>query len=212
VIAALVLAAGAARRFGEQKMLAPLDGWPLVRWSVEQVLAAGVDRTLVVLGREADAVRAALTGLPVEFVLNPRFAEGMSTSVRAGVEALGPAAEAALVAPGDQPVPVEVIQRLLRAWRASRLPIVAPSYRGQRGNPVVFAASQFPELRRLEGDRGARGFLERNPGRLLLVPFPHPPPPDVDTPAELAALAPELARGLQRPQGSTESQSSRGDT
>lgn len=211
MIVALVLAAGAARRFGKQKMLAPLEGWPLVRWSVEQVLASGVDRTLVVLGRKADGVRAALEDLPVEFVFNPRFAEGMSTSVRAGVEALGPAAEAALVALGDQPVPVEVIRRLTAAWRASRLPIVVPSYRGERGNPVLFAASQFPELRRLQGDRGARGLLERNPGRLLLVPFPHPPPPDVDTPEELAALAPRLARGLQRPQGSTNSQSSQGD-
>lgn len=210
MIAAVVLAAGAARRFGSQKLLAPLEGRPLVRWTVEEVLASGVDRTVVVLGREADAVRAALADLSVEFVSNPGFSRGMSTSIRAGIEALDPAVEGALVVLGDQPIPRAVIRRLLRAHAASRLPIVAPSYRGERGNPVLFAASLFGELRGLEGDRGARSLVDRSPGRLLLVPFPHAPPPDVDTPEELAALGREVARGVQRPGASASDPSSQG--
>lgn len=210
MIAAVVLAAGAARRFGEQKLLAPLQGRPVVRWTVEQVTASGVDRTVVVLGRETDAVRAALADLPVSFVPNPRFQEGMGTSVAAGVGALDASAEAVLVVLGDQPIPAQVIDRLLRAHRASKLPIVAPSYGGQRGNPVLFSSSVFSQLLQLEGDRGARGLLERSPGKLLLVPFPHPPPPDIDTPEDLAEYASYMARGVQRPGSSTSDQPNRG--
>ncbi len=211
MIAAVILAAGAARRFGKQKLLAPVGDRPLIRWTVEEVLASGVDRTVVVLGREAEEVRASLADLPLDFVVNPRFTEGMSTSVRAGVAALDASATGAFMVLGDQPVPREVLQRLLRAHLASRLPIVAPSYRGHRGNPVLFDSSLFDELRRLEGDRGARGLVERNPGRRLLVPFSHAPPPDIDTPEEHAALATRLARGLQHRRGFSSNASSQGE-
>lgn len=212
MIAAVVLAAGASRRFGKQKLLAPVQGRPLVRWTVDEVLASGVERVVVVVGREAAGVRAALEELPVAVCENPRYAEGMSTSIRAGIDALDPAVEAVLVVLGDQPISRTILERLLRAWRASRLPIVAPSYRGQRGNPVLFSSSLFDELRRLEGDRGARALVGRSPGRVLLVPFPHPPPPDIDTPEEHAAHARTLARGLQRPEGSAGDPSRQGDS
>ena len=210
MIAALVLAAGAARRFGEQKLLAPVRGKALVRGTVEQVLASSVDRTLVVLGRSADEVRGALTGLALDLVPNPRFHEGIGTSIAAGVGALDPAVQAALVVLGDQPIPAEVIDRLVRAHRASGLDIVAPSYRGAHGNPVLFSSRFFGDLARLDGDRGARGIVERNLGRLLRVPFPYPPPPDVDTPEDLAAYASRMARGVQRGEGSESDPPNRG--
>src|SRR5262245_35993146 len=106
MIAVIVLAAGASTRMGRQKLTLPMgDGKPLVRAAVEQVLAADPEDVVVVLGREADAVASALAGLPVRTVMNPRYAEGQSTSLRAGVEALGPGVEAAIVALGDQPLP-----------------------------------------------------------------------------------------------------------
>ena len=106
VIAAIVLAAGTSTRMGRQKLTLPMaDGRPLVRVAVEQVLAAGLDDTVVVLGRDAEAVARALAGLPVRTVVNPRYAEGQSTSLRAGLDALRPGTAAAVVALGRPAAP-----------------------------------------------------------------------------------------------------------
>ena len=118
-----------------------VDGRPLVRIAVEQVLAAGVDETVVVLGGEAESVAAALIPLPVRTVVNPRYAEGQSTSLRAGLDALGPETEAAVIALGDQPLPDPgVIRRLVTAFRTTGRPIAVPVYQDGRGNPVLVAA------------------------------------------------------------------------
>ena len=95
MIAGVVLAAGLARRFGSQKLVTPVDGVPLVRRTVEALLGESLGDIVVVLGSEANAVEAALAGLPVRLVANPDFARGMSTSVRAGIGALSSGAEAA---------------------------------------------------------------------------------------------------------------------
>jgi molybdenum cofactor cytidylyltransferase len=189
MIAAIVLAAGASTRMGRQKLVLPLaDGRPLVRAAVEQVLAAGFDDVVVVLGREADAVAAALRELPVRTVLNARYAEGQSTSLRAGLDALPADTEAAVVALGDQPVPdPRLIRRLVETFRATGRPIVAPVYRDGRGNPVLFAASVFEELRRVEGDQGGRSVIARDPGRVAEVQVDAPMPADIDTPADYDA-------------------------
>lgn len=203
MITAVVLAAGAARRFGSQKLLAPLLGRPLVRWTVERVLASAVDQVLVVGGREGAGVRDALSGLAVDFVFNPHYADGLSSSLRAGVEALAPHADAALVVLGDQPgLEVEVVDRVVAAYRAGGRPIVAARYRGQPGHPVLFARPVFPELLEVRGDRGARAVIERDPCRVEWIDHAHAAPPDVDTPEEHAALVrtfgalrPSLAEG-----------------
>jgi molybdenum cofactor cytidylyltransferase len=189
MIAAVVLAAGASRRFGGHKLLAPVHGWPLVRLVVEQVLASGVERVFVVLGRDAGAVRRALDGLPVEFVANPDYADGMSTSLRCGIEALPPDASAVVIALGDQPLPSpSIIDGLIEAFRASGRPVVVPVYAGERGNPVLFGAPLFAELLEITGDRGARAVIARHPERVEAVPFPFAPPLDVDTPADFERL------------------------
>ena len=189
MIAAIVLAAGASTRMGRQKLLLPMgDGRPLVRLSVEQVLAAGVDDTVVVLGREAEAVAHALAGLPVRTVVNPRYAEGQSTSLRTGLDALPAETEAAVIALGDQPLlDPTVIRRLVRTFRASSQPIVVPVYREGRGNPVLFAATLFPELRAVTGDRGGRELIVRDPGRVAEVTLDAAMPADIDTPEDYDA-------------------------
>ena len=189
VIAAIVLAAGTSTRMGRPKLTLPMaDGRPLVRVAVEQVLAAGVDDTVVVLGGDADAVSLALVPLPVRTVMNPRYAEGQSTSLRAGLDALPPGTEAAVVALGDQPLPdPSVIRRLVAALRATGRPIAVPVYRDGRGNPVLFAAALFSELRAVTGDRGGREVIARDPGRVAEVPVDTPMPADVDTPEDYEA-------------------------
>lgn len=195
--AAVVLAAGAARRYGRQKLLAPLAGRPVVRWVVECALASGVDSVVVVLGREGERVRGALEGLPVRFAPNPDYARGMSTTLRAGIRALPDEALAAVILLGDQPtVAPDAVRALLDAWRRTPFPIVLPSYGGAPGHPVLFDAVLFPELLMVRGDQGGREVVARDPARVLRVELPFSPPPDIDTPADRDALERRLARGV----------------
>jgi molybdenum cofactor cytidylyltransferase len=174
---------------GRPKLLLPVGQRPLVRLSVERVLAAGLDDVLVVVGAEAAAVGAALAGLPVRTVLNSRFAEGQATSLRAGVDALGLATEAVVVTLADQPLPDPgLVGRLVGAFRSSGRPIAVARYADGRGHPVLFAAAVFDELRAVTGDRGAREVIARDPGRVVEVEVPGPRPPDVDTPADYERL------------------------
>jgi hypothetical protein len=104
-------------------------------------------------------------------------------------------APAVLVALGDQPtVGAVIVDALVDAWRRGGAAIVAPTYAGERGNPVLFDRQVIPELAALAEDAGARRLISRDPSRVRLVAFPFAPPPDVDTPADLARLAAELAR------------------
>ncbi|HEX7089439.1 MAG TPA: nucleotidyltransferase family protein [Longimicrobiales bacterium] len=188
--AAVVLAAGTASRFGGQKLLVPLRGHPLVRHTVENVLASGVTDVVVVLGADADGVRAALAGLPVRLVVNPDYRDGMSTSLRCGIRALDPGVAAALVVLGDQPtVSPELMRRVVAAQRDSGKPIAAPVYAGTQGNPVVFARAVFGEIDALEGDRGAREVVQRDAARVVRVHVDGEMPRDVDTREDYEALA-----------------------
>ena len=189
MIAVIVLAAGASTRFGEQKLVVPLGGKAVVRHAVERACASGADETIVVTGANGAEVRAALRGLTVRFVENPRFKDGMSTSLAAGIAALPAGAEAAIIALGDQPlVPPEAYAGVLAEYRRERAPIVTASYNGVRGHPVLFDAALFAELRATRGDRGARGVIGGDPGRVRHVELGLPVPADVDTPAALAAI------------------------
>ena len=186
MIAAIVLAAGASTRMGRQKLTLPMrDGRPLVRVAVEQVLAAGLDDVVVVTGRDAEAVAAALTGLPVRIATNPRYADGQATSLRVGLDALRSGTTAVVIALGDQPLPEpDVIRRLVASFRASGRPIAVPVYRGARGNPVLFAATLLGELRAVTGDQGGRTVVARDPARVAEVPIDLPTPVDIDSPED----------------------------
>jgi molybdenum cofactor cytidylyltransferase len=178
---------------GRAKLLLDWGGRPVIRRVVEQVKAGGVDEALVVLGREAPAIREALAGLSLRFVENPEPEAGQASSIACGVSALGPAVSAALIALGDQPaLPSGVIPRLLQTFRETGKTIVAPLYRGVQGNPVLFAAAVFPELRTLTGDRGARSLVEQDASRVALVPFDLPMPADLDTLEDYERLRPRV--------------------
>jgi molybdenum cofactor cytidylyltransferase len=187
VIAGVVLAAGTSRRFGSQKLLASVGGVPLVRRSVESLLEASLDEILVVLGSDAPAVGAALAGLGVRTTTNAAYAAGMSTSLRAGLDALRPGTEAALVALADQPgIGADIVDRLIDRYRVGRPSIVAPVYRGGiRGNPVLFDRVLFDELRAVTGDEGGRSVVATDPERVALVEFAREMPGDVDVPGDL---------------------------
>ena len=188
MIAAVMLAAGLARRMGRQKLLLQLQGKPVVRLSVEHIVSH-VEDVVVVTGPEDTAIRQALEDLPVRFAVNPRPQDGQGTSIAAGVAALKPWTTAALIALGDQPrMPAAVVPALLDAFRRSGQAIVAPVYQGVHGTPVLFSSEVFGELRALTGDAGARAVVKVNPERVEAVAFDIAMPPDVDTPEDYAKL------------------------
>jgi molybdenum cofactor cytidylyltransferase len=189
-VAAIILAAGRAARMGRPKQLLDWGGRALVRVAAEHALAAPLDQVLVVAGAARDEVIAALENLPLRIIDNPDYAVGQSTSLRAGIAALGPEVAAALVILGDQPFVTPVILgRIIAEWRSSGAAIVAPVYAGQRGNPVLFARAVFPELLAISGDQGARGVLAADPSRIRPVPFDDDRPlADIDTPEDYARL------------------------
>jgi len=189
-VAALILAAGASSRMGSPKQLLDWEGQPLVRAAAEVALAARLEPLLVVVGGAQAAVADALAGLPLRIIANPDYAAGQSTSLRAGIAALGQDADAVVVLLGDQPfVTAAIVERLVAEWQASGAAIVAPTYAGQRGNPVLFAHAVFPELLAVEGDQGARSVLAADRARVRLVAFDNPRPlADIDTPEDYARL------------------------
>lgn len=175
---------------GRPKLLLELDGKPIFRHAVEGVISAGIAQVLAVAPREHAGLARAVRGLPVRFVVNPTPEAGQGSSVSTGVRALPAGADAVLIALGDQPrVPAEVIPALLDALRPPGKVIAAPRYAGVLGNPVLFAASVFPELLVLTGDRGARAVVERDPSRVAPVDVGAPMPMDVDTPEDYESLA-----------------------
>ena len=194
MIAGVLLASGASRRFGADKLMAPLDGRAIVRWCAEALVAA-VDELVVVVRDDASPVRAALDGLPIRWVINREAERGMSTAIRAGIAVLPADVEAAIVALGDQPlVDRGVVTQLVERWRATHARAIQPLYDDGPGHPVLFDATLFPKLGALEGDVGARAVLDSLGDALHVVTIAGPRPIDVDTPETLRAVAADLAQ------------------
>jgi CTP:molybdopterin cytidylyltransferase MocA len=189
-IGAVVLAAGSSSRMaGTQKLLLEVDGRPMVRHAIEAASEGGCHQVLVVYA--SDDVKRAVDGA-AEMVHNPHAADGMSTSLRVGLEALRSDMEGALVVLGDQPlVGSRAVSVLLRSWRreGSRPAVaMAGSSEQQRWTPpVVLSRELWPELLALEGDAGARQLLDKHPELLDVVPAAGRPD-DIDTPDDYAKI------------------------
>ena len=186
MISALVLAAGEGTRFGGTKQLEILRGKPLVQHAVDAASAAGVDEIVVVLGHDAVRVRDALV-LPQgsHFVVNERYAQGQSTSLAAGLRALDPVSDAAIVLLADQPgIAARHVRLLKTAFESDPAEILRIRFRDGPG-PAVLARSVWDEAMRLTGDVGARALFEGEPGRARWIDVDEDAPPDVDRRADL---------------------------
>jgi len=169
---------------GTHKVLLPLGGEPMVARVAHRVLASSSDEVLVVLGREAEAVRAALRDTAVRFVENPRYLEGMGGSFRVALDALAPDVGAAMFVLADQPlVSTEMFDALLAAYRRTKPLAVVSRFGGIVAPPHVFDRALFAELG-LPGSEGAKGVLQRYADRFTVLDFPSDALMDVDNPED----------------------------
>ena len=161
-IAAIVLSAGQSRRMGARnKLLAEVDGTPMVVRAVDAALASQAGPVIVVTGHERDEVEAALAGRDVSFAHNPAFAEGISTSLKAGLDAVPDTADGAVICLGDMPlISAGLLDRLIAAYNpVEGRAIVVPTRAGKRGNPVLWDRRFFAEMHQVAGDVGARHLI-----------------------------------------------------
>jgi molybdenum cofactor cytidylyltransferase len=190
-ITAIVLAAGRSERMGSNKLLADLAGKPLIRHGVEMLLESSVYDIIVVTGNEDEKVRTALHSLDVAFAHNPNFAEGLSTSLKIGLNAVSLDADGALIYLGDMPlIEMRTINQLISSFdELSHHTICVPIYDGVRGNPVLWGRRHFKALESIEGDQGGKLLMaslakeifeiEAESKTILL---------DVDTPGDLQEI------------------------
>ena len=188
----LVLAAGQSRRMGkDNKLLATLGGKSLIRHVADALNASSVEGTFVVTGHEREKVEDELTGHDFQFVHNPLYAAGLSSTLKAGIAALPADADGVLVCLGDMPLTgSDVLNALITAFiEAPGETICVPTFEGKNGNPVLWPRSCFSEIMELEGDVGARSLIGLHAETVVKVPVGSDSIRiDVDTPGELQAL------------------------
>jgi molybdenum cofactor cytidylyltransferase len=187
--AGIVLAAGQATRFGALKQILPWKDTTLAAHAASTAREAGLDPVLVVVGYESEKVAEKLKGLPVRVVNNPEFAAGQSTSIRAGIDALPERPGAALFLLADQPlIDAGIIETILSAHRKTLAPVCVPVFERQRGNPVLFDRSLFPELLNLKGDTGGCELSEKYQDALVTVPVGNAAVTDINIPEDYQRL------------------------
>jgi molybdenum cofactor cytidylyltransferase len=195
-IAAIVLAAGRSTRMGgTNKLVAEIGGKPLVRIAADQALASRAQPVIVVTGHQRERIEKALAGLPVRFVHNPDFADGLGTSLKAGIAAVPAEADGVVVCLGDMPqVDAALIDRLIAAFNPEQGALaVMPTFNGRRGNPVLWSRRFFPELMAIEGDVGARHLITQYGEAVVEVPLTGTAAHvDVDTPEALRGVKAEI--------------------
>lgn len=169
MIVAVVLSAGASSRMGRPKALLPVDGVPFIERIVRALEHTEVDRTLVVLGHNAEAMREAIAYLGVDTVVNPDYARGQLSSLHTAIRALdGEPVEAILVHLVDHPfIESRLVDRMIERFRAEGKLIVVPRFNGRRGHPVLFSSKLFPEFLAASLDTGAKPVVRGHPAETL---------------------------------------------
>ena len=186
-IAGIVLAGGTSSRMGRNKLIETVRGKPLIARAVDAAAASRLDPILVVTGHQADKIAAALAGSRAALVHNERFAEGLSSSLRAGLAAVPEDCDGAMILLGDMPdITPALIDRLIAAFASGAICVAATGKR--RGHPVLWARRFFGELMRVTGDKGARDVMQAHGDQVLEIEAGNDAPlADIDTVEALAA-------------------------
>lgn len=185
---AIILAAGASRRFGSPKQLADWQDRTLIQHAVQVAQSVFGNHVIVMIGAHLDRVEAALMRYTVKVVLNSQWSEGIAASIRAGIKAVPGTARAAMVMLCDQPLVTSAsLQQLTDTWQQHPDTIVASEYDGTRGAPALFPAASFSDLMKLEGDRGAKHLLNNPQSNVRTVCLPEAAT-DIDTTEDFEQL------------------------
>lgn len=185
---AIVLAAGESRRFGSTKQLAPHGGRTLVAHAMSEAESVCGRHSILVAGNEWQNVFTACGKLQGFLVLNTTFRDGMSTSIRSGIDSVTHTADAVLLMLADQPLVTRThLQALIGHWRESSESIIASAFADTQGPPVIFPRSRFAELKNLTGDRGARSVIDANIDDVISVAYAGAAK-DIDRPEDLEGI------------------------
>src|ERR687885_2161258 len=183
----IILAAGASTRMGSPKQLLPYQGRSFIRHITEVAIASLCQPIAVVLGAHAERIKPEISQLPIQIVENQQWAEGMSSSIRVGLEALlavNQNLEAVVIALCDQPfVSAQTLAQIVESYRFTGKPIIASEYAGTLGVPVLFSRALFSELMTLNSTEGAKQLIKKHIHEVFSVPFPEGAI-DIDTPKD----------------------------
>jgi molybdenum cofactor cytidylyltransferase len=170
-LAGIVLAAGESRRMGQPKQLLPFGERTILERVVDMLLTAGVGEVVVVLGHMADRVRAVLGDRPVTAVVNESYRQGMLSSVKCGVRAVGAGYDAVLFALGDQPhIESAVVSQVIRAYRTGNAGIVIPRYGAKKGHPIIINLQKYREaIANLPEDAGLNALMQEHAADVRLI-------------------------------------------
>ena len=195
-VAGVVLAAGASRRMGANKLLLELEGETLLRRAVRRALSAGLDPVLVVVGHEAERATAELVDLRCRAVTNPDPGRGMNGSIRCGVGAVPREAVAAVVTLADMPfVTAEMIAEMVARYRSGAAPLVASEYGGVLAPPMLYDRALFGELDQLDGDGCGKRVVKRHRDEAETISWPAAALADVDEPGDFDRVRAETSGG-----------------
>jgi molybdenum cofactor cytidylyltransferase len=184
-VSAVVLAAGCSTRMGRQKLLLPIDGKPMLRWVTDAAQASGAREIVVVTGCEATRTIEALEGETVRAVVNAAYADGLSTSVQAGISAVDPSCDAAVFLMGDQPfITAALIDTFITAFLEVGASVVRAMVGDRPAHPVLMSADLFPEILQQVGDVGARAVAARHATDTYLIQIDERTAMDVDAPMD----------------------------
>ena len=190
-IGLIILAAGASTRMGTPKQLLLYRGRSFVRHFCDVAIASVCQPITVVLGANAEQIKPEISQLPVQIVENQQWAEGMSSSIRVGLEALlgvNQNLEAVAIALCDQPfVSSQTLDRIVEAYHFTGKPIIASEYAGTLGVPVLFSHTLFSEIMALKSNEGAKQLIKRHIHEVFSIPFPEGSI-DIDTPNDYDQL------------------------
>ena len=196
-IAGVILAAGASRRMGKNKMLLVLEGESLIRRAAKRALGAGLSPVVVVIGHEADRLRAELKDLPLEFAVNLDYTGPTSGSLHQGLNALGSDVDAVVVMLGDMVrVSAETLAMLVAAARGTEAPLVVSRYGDVTAPPLLFRRALFGELLSWTGEGCGKAVVQAHKHEAMYVDRPVTLLTDVDTPEDFA-----IAIAAERPLG-----------
>lgn len=196
-VGVVILAAGASTRLGTPKQLLRYQGCSLIQRVVVTAIASLGEPIVVVLGANAAQIQPELQNFGIQVVINPQWTEGISTSIRTGIEALlttKPEVQAVVLLVCDQPfVAPDFIQQLITTYQQTQYPMIAAEYAGVVGVPALFDRTLFPALMSLRGDRGAKQMMQQSRQGIQTIPYPHAAF-DIDTATDYTQLLQQQER------------------